>query len=549
VTTATSSQLSRPAPPRPGPPARAVLALAGFEGRRLLQSPVFLGALGLALALCVAVGGGDAVPVLDRDDVETALFLTVLAWGTLLATNLAALRSRRDRTGELLAALPTSAGSRTAAQLLATTAALPAAVAVLAVWGLTRLRDPATVGTPRPAELAVGLLLVAGGGATGVLVARWLPTVLAGPAAVVATIVLQLSWGSRQEWRWLHFVAWDPEVALDPWLDVRPAGWHLLYLAGLVTLAGVLALARDGRDRPLPAVAATTAAVVVLAGWAQTTPPTAAQVAAIVDHLERPEAFQVCQRHGRVRYCAYPTYRDWIQRWRRPVEGVLASLPAEAGAPELLVRQRAWPTVAGHLHPEVQLRLDQERAWPADGAVHPGLDWYLPGNPKVVLTLQQAELSLAAQAAAWAVGLPPVAAWPDGPCDTGGQARTVAALWLAGQATPGAGRALRARAVEVEGGGAAALVSPAPLDFYDRGPDLPGQFVAEPGSVGRGADVVAAARLLDRPQPRVRALLAAGWARLVDPQTPAGALLRAAGVAAPAPATAAAVAGEAPPCP
>jgi hypothetical protein len=524
-------------PPRAGSPAQVLAALARFEGRKLHESPIVLGMLTLALATLFVGQSGDWAVVLDRDDVTAAVSLTILAWGVLLAANLAALRSRRDRTTELLSSLPVSARSRTTGQLLAVTALLPVAVALPAAWWIqARLGSPATVGTPRPAELAVAPLLLLGGGVTGVLVARWLPTALAGPAAVLATIVLQVNWGDEQyELRWLHFVAWEPAMALDPWLDIRHAGWHLVYLLGLVGLACVAALARHGLSRPLPAVAAAAVAVVLVAGWVQTRPPTATQVAGIVDHLHRPEAHQVCEDRDGVHYCAYPTYRAWIDAWAVPVQGVLARLPAAGRDRELVVRQRVRLDNVTDLHPLVLERLDPTRVWPADGAVHPGLEWYTPGNPAVVLPLQRGELALAHQVAAWAVGLPPTPARTGWRCVAAGQARTVLAMWLAGQATPGAGRALLERAAAV--GYGSALTELATLDGYS-GPDGIEWFMGEPGSAGRGADVVAAAQLLDLAPERVAAVAAVRWERLTDPATPASELLAAVGVGAATPAPA-----------
>jgi hypothetical protein len=246
----------------------------------------------------------------------------------------------------------------------------------------------------------------------------------------------------------------------------------------------------------------------------------------------------VCQGHAGVRYCAYPTYRDWIGAWEVPVQGVLARLPAAARGRELVVRQRVRPDNVTDLHPLVLERLEPARVWPADGAVHPGLEWYTSGNPAVVLPLQRGELALAHQVAAWAVGLPPAAAGAGKPCLAGGQARTVLAMWLAGQATPGAGRALRERAAEA--GRAGALAAPATLDDYP-GPDGIERFMA---------DLAAAARLLDLPPGRVAAVAAARWERLTDPASPAAELLEAAGVATPARAAPATrPSGEGPTCP
>jgi hypothetical protein len=550
MTTVTAPRLARRSAAGSGSPARLLWELAGAEGRRLLRHPAFLALLGLAV---FALGGGafgeEVADVLDRDDVGVSLYLTLVAWGTLLATNLAALRGRRDRATELYETLPTSAPSRTAAHLLAALAVLPVALALLAAWWVSaELNNPtAAVGTPRLAELAVGPLLILGGGATGVLVARWVPTALAGPVAVVATVVLQSNWGHRHpELRWLHFVAGEP--VLDSWLDIRHAGWHLVYLVGLVVLAGTLAVGRHGFPRALTALVAAAVAVVLVAGWVQTRPPTATQVAAVVDRLERPQAHQVCEGRAGVLYCAYPTYRAWIDAWDVPVRGVLARLPAAGRGRELVVRQRLWPSNLADLHPRIRAELDPARVWRADGAVHPGLSWFIKDRVGDNLQLPRAELALGYQAAAWAVGLPPATAWPPRACDAGGQARAVAAMWLAGQATPGAGRALRERAARIERQGAAAMSAPAGFDFVDSyGPTgAVAGLVPEQGSAGRGADVVAAARLLDRPADRVAAALADRWGRLVDPATPSGTLLGELGVAVPAAGT---PTGQAPPCP
>jgi hypothetical protein len=543
-------RLARPAPLGTGAPARTVWVLARFEGRRLLRHPAVLSLLTLAVVALVGGGFGEEVAdVMDRDDVAFAvLVLTLVAWGTLLAANLAALRSRRDHTTELLESLPTPAASRDAAHLVSVAAALPVGLALLAGWWLAaELTYSATVGTPRPAELAVGLLLMLGGGATGVLVARWLPTVLAGPVAVLATIVLQSNWGHLDhELRWLHFVAGGTPSAVDPWLEVRHAGWHLSYLLALVVLAGALALARHGLPRALAGVLAGAVAVALVAGWVQTRPPAAAQVAAIVDRLERPEAHQVCERYGEVRYCAYPTYRDWIAEWRAPIEGVLARVPAPVRARGLEVDQRLWTSFLADLHPQVRARLDPARVWRADGALHPGLGWFVTDHLGDIVELPRAQLALGFQAAAWAVGLPSAVAWPPRACGAAGQARLVAALWLAGQATPEAGRALRTEAARIERS-AATMALPAALDFVDYYPIEGGPVrVPEQGAAGRGADVVAAARLLDRPADRVAAVLAGRWERVVDPATPSKALLAELGVVAPA---AGRPIGEAPPCP
>jgi hypothetical protein len=114
MTTVTEPRLERRSAAGSGSPARLVRELASAESRRLLRHPAFLSLLGLAV---LTFGGGafgeEVADVLNRDDVDISLLLTLVAWGTLLATNLAALRGRRDRAGELYETLPAPGASRT----------------------------------------------------------------------------------------------------------------------------------------------------------------------------------------------------------------------------------------------------------------------------------------------------------------------------------------------------------------------------------------------------------------------------------------------------
>ena len=337
--------------------------------------------------------------------------------------------------------------------------------------------------------------------------------------------------------RWFQAVA--PGVGPDPHLDVRRPAWHLVYLAGFVVALGVVALVRHGASRRVAVAGVVAVALLASGGWFQTRPASTARLAAMADFVQRPAAHQACELRGDVRYCAYSPYAGWFPLWDRPVRGVLTRLPAEVRARGLEVRQRIPRRDYPKIPADVRARLSPAQAWPADDVVHPGVEWFVSVPPLPVpglggrsRTSQQsgAELTLAVQTGSWAVGLPPVVGWSTPPCHAGGQARAVVALWLAGQATPPAGRALRAAADRATHGGLGpALVRPAFSE--DTGP-LKG-FRPEEGVAWQGPDVVAAVRLLDRPAQEVSAALAADWDRLTDPATPVADLFAAVGAPAP----------------
>jgi len=329
------------------------------------------------------------------------------------------------------------------------------------------------------------------------------------------------------------------QIGPDPHLDVRRPGWHLLYLVGFIVALGFVALVRHGLSRRVVVAGGVAVALLAGGGWLQTRPASSSRLAAMADFVQHPVAHQACELRRDIRYCAYSPYEGWIPLWDRPVRGVLARLPVEVRARGLEVRQRIPRRDYGKIPADVRARLSPAGAWPADGAVHPGLGWFvsvsrlpLPGlGGRKTTSDPGAELTLAVQAGSWAVGLPPVVSWSTRPCQAGGQARAVVALWLAGQATPGSGEALRAAADRAQRGGLGpALVRPAFSE--DSGP-LKG-FRSEEGVAWQGADVIAAVRLLDRPAADVAAAAAANWAHLTAPATPAAELLAAAGLPAPA---------------
>jgi len=106
---APTAPASRAARSHPGHHGRATWAMARFEGRRLLRHPLFV------LGAIVSVGlfgfvTWKAAPVLQADAILIGGCLLPTAAMTLLAANLAVLRSHRHGTDELYDGLATTRG-------------------------------------------------------------------------------------------------------------------------------------------------------------------------------------------------------------------------------------------------------------------------------------------------------------------------------------------------------------------------------------------------------------------------------------------------------
>jgi hypothetical protein len=240
--------------------ARPVLALARVEGARLLRHPLVVLASALLVAQWVVeqVGGdpAGAYPALQRADADTQTVLLTLAGAALVAANLAVLRARRHGAEPLFGTLAMPAWQRTAGHLLSLVIVglLGALLAGAHIAYLATL--PGAAGRPNPLELATGPVLVVLGGALGVLLARLVRSALAGPLAVLLLAWLlfgvdSVGYGAGEAARYMWFSVYVPQT-WSWWAPVpadllgRPAGWHLAYLAGIVLLVAVAALARSG---------------------------------------------------------------------------------------------------------------------------------------------------------------------------------------------------------------------------------------------------------------------------------------------------------------
>lgn len=516
---------------------RTLVPLARAENQRLVRHPAFI--TGIALTPLMLW----AATIVDHTSREhwrglspdVALALVPLGWFTIVATNLLALRPNRSGTVELLAALPAPQPVRTAGALSAMAAAVTAAVLLATGWVIVLGARGGAVGTPEWAEIGAGVLVVAGAVTVGVAVSRWLPFAALGIVAAVAVSVIQARFLDDTTWPWnmphshplrfLGFLA-EPTAVDDPALEIRPAWWHLVYLAALITVMCAVALARDGVPRRLGAALAAAIGVAAFAGWVQTRPLSDDQVAAMVSYITQPTAHQTCEQRRGVQYCAYPPSRHLVDEWEARVTGVLALVPPSVAQQPLEVIQRV-PTTIGNsdcgpqaflaaLPAKVADQLSPQAIWPDDRNLHPDL-----GNGSFPCDDRPTNhLFTAVQAGAWAVGLPPAPHDDDQRCTADGRARAVVALWLAAVATPDGAELLRD--LSSEGASSSGALT---FDEWDNPPMW--------GVIYTAADASLAIAMLEQPARPLADALAEDWPRWVDPATPSTDLARHLGLTPP----------------
>jgi hypothetical protein len=512
---------------------RVVPPLARADARRVFRHPAFIAGVFLTPWMLMAATGQEYT--WRRISPQIALALVPLGWLTIVAINLVALRPRRTGADELWAALPTPQPVRSCA-LLATAFVPVLAATVLAVaWVVVvGTRGSDVTGSPQWADIAVGLLIVAGSVTVGVAVARWLPHALFGVLAAIATAVIQARFLNVSTWPWdrsggdpLRFIAFvvEPSSVANAALEVRPAGWHLVYLAGLVIMMACVALARDGLQRSVGAVVGAGVLVVGVAGWMQSRPVSTARADEMVAYLTEPAPRQVCEVTASVRYCAYRGFSDDIAAWRDRVGATLALVPSAARTirPPLQVIQRAAIIVSDSdctpgrfedgLPPRVAARVSPAAMWPADGHVHPPF-------VEESFSCEERKVNgffLAVQTGAWAAGLPPAPHERNQRCTATGQARAAIALWAGAAATPKGLDTLR-HAVDSGPPGR-------PMVTYDGWDDPPMWGVDY-----AVADAKVAMAMLALPTADVSAALDRDWARWTDPGTSSSALARELGV-------------------
>lgn len=550
----------------PGLP--VALQIARREGVRILHHPVmWVGAI-LSLALFGLLTWQQA-PVLHRDDVAIAGALLPLAAATMIATNLAATRSARHGTDELYEGTATSDLLRTTGHLLSVVFAVGAALLIAGAMLVYMLLDD-PVGIPRVAEILNGIATVALLGVMGIALGRWKAHPALGPLAVVVVMALEILLiqpviglqatvdpiAVRIPW----FALWVPlsmtnEVPSE--LVIRPSAAHLLYLTGLGVLVAAFALTRHGRGPRVMALLIAGAVGATIGAIGQLTPPGPAQRAALAALIEHPEDHQVCEERRGVTYCAYPAYAPWIDRWARPIEGALDRIPPEERPEGLVVRQTFGTYFEGPIDvPEATVRRaerDRRRRLRA-GSSEPA--FWLQTHWGRGETEGLYEIGLALYAAMEAVDFPStrqemrltdseaavvrktmLVTLPQNLraraerrlsrgrayyCTSLGQARGLAALWIAAQATPATRAAVTQAAHENQYG----------LDIYENDgkrfayyvdPYMPLYPLTQPPMLNRvqftDAEFHYAVKLLQHPADDVAAIFAQRWDEVVDPTT------------------------------
>jgi hypothetical protein len=527
-------------------PRRAVLQLARVEARLLQVHPGTVVGFALLLAL-----GPMAMFSSERIDLGTAeadqlLVCVLFAWGVLVASACAVLRSRRHHTDELLATMPMSITSRTAAHLVATASMVVAGTIVTALVFLVSATR--SFGTPRWSIVALGPVLVVGAAALGVAVARWIPMMGVAFAACIATVIVQANFHHQSpQWRWLHFLAYSDVTSHYRELEIRHDEWHLVFLVATIGLPVAVALLRSGWTRQVAAVLGATVLVLTISGYAQLREPGTDGVAAAAARLEHPVDVQSCATRGVVTACVWPRLEHVRPTLFDVVGGVAAAAPPAALPKGITTSMRPYIDVRTVVEPAIARAVDPSIVF--------GRDAVVTADHGEVRS-DDTEVALAYRAALTVVGLPDTvwwaqtgsgsAAWttqllarhdnglrvaiasPLTTCSAAGEARAVVAGWLTRQATPAtrlAGSVATERALG---------------DWVDLDDDY-GNYtyrIPDPtpvhGTVLLAADWLAAAWLSENVAAgEVQRVLAANWPVLIDPSTPSARLFELGGWSVP----------------
>lgn len=497
-----------------------VYELTWFEAIRMVRHPLtWVGTLASFYSVYELFWGRG--PVLERDSILLAGAMLPVAATTLLVSFYSVLRQRA--TPELLSTQPADRNMRLVGVQLGTFGPGLVGLAVMTI-GTVYLLSGDPIGRLLWLELLSGIIMIPAAGVVGTALARWLPHPIVAPVALVGLGVVQF-WASPgfevfDRFPWSDYVNADIEW-LAPWmvidgfapLDVigdRPAFLHLLFLIvfGLV----VAYLTRERIQARFVSRVAVAAGFVVVLGTVSV--GIADDEADVFEWPAATEA-QVCRVDDGVEYCAFRFYEGWIPRWQATVAAVDELAPVDLDRVVQRPHNIGWDDDSG-LGDRTGLALTT-------------LEWDRPG------ATPEQQFSLALMAAQTSVGLPGVAQLrpfteaeideileqnPDASqglrealveeerersCSAVGQARTVAAVWIAGSATPDG-----ARVVDW-------LIERRPefdrfsLAFIDPSHRL-GVIVGRP-------DAELARRLLTLPEEEVHTTFTENWDGLVDPQT------------------------------
>jgi hypothetical protein len=364
-----------------------------------------------------------------------------IAMAVLVVAQLAAGRPSRNAMADLYASFPTSAATRTLAQLFGLLGAMPASL-LLAGGTAAAVEMTGVVGVPSIWALAGGLLLVIAAGAVGIAIGRRFPHPLAG---VLGALVLFVPFSQSNRFSgpniWLYpwIKPWQLDFLPGPLAGYPPVGAHAAELAGIAVLAGIVALvvsANGARAKSVLAFAAILSlAATCLAGAAQLRAIPTADLNRLVQAAVDPVSVQRCTTVGEGRYCLYPDFGPELASIQAPVDAVLTRLPVRP-ARQLTVAQATEVTpdttlTHGHPEPQVSQWNAELQRGPASGSATASTI-YLPVN----VTPSDARFYLALAAGEWAAGFPTeIANGNSSPCLPYNQAREAIAIWLALLAT------------------------------------------------------------------------------------------------------------------
>jgi hypothetical protein len=243
--------------PPPASTPRAIRTLARVEGRKLLRHPAFIPGIALSGALVLLAGWGRKSHSVVEPLWPAGSPIGPLAVFGFVAANLAALRDRVNGTEELFGSTAVPRRARTAALLVSVAWAVGASVVLLAPF-VGAFAVSYGVSLADVVKLLEEPLIVAVLALAGVAVGRLLPTRLAAPVAAFFAFVLVGAYA--------HPTLAPQFLSLYVIPDSLPSvGWHILYLAGIGTLATAVALMKDGVRRSL-VVAAAVGVLAIAAG-------------------------------------------------------------------------------------------------------------------------------------------------------------------------------------------------------------------------------------------------------------------------------------------
>ncbi|MEW9530486.1 hypothetical protein [Microbispora sp. NPDC049125] len=418
-----------------GRPGTGPVSLMRFEGARLLRSPLLWGAAALTVALRTWQTWF-RVPDWSVVTMDASYAGLIVAAAALMAANIATTRERRHGMPEMLGALPVRAPARTRALIVATPAVAAGVAGVATAVHLLSLLPTSAAGRFDPWEALTGPVAAALGAVLGVALGRWLPSLVAGPVAVFAFAVPIELGREGSPWAALLPVIVHHEVPV--FVAPRPSAAHLVYLLAATLLLAGLGMCRHGLRLRRALAVVTGLAVAVPTGATAVAGAHFAPAEALAP-LMLPSAHH-CRDVDRVRYCAYPGYQRWIPLWSQAVHPVVAAIPPAARDRVPEIRQRVGFVSMGvrrmtALPPRWAHLSGPFFDWGRNGVERTSQAWLggqvaaeVAGLPLVWYRMLTTDPHNGASNIHVYQGTPGCAAW--------GQARTLVALWLGGQAGP-----------------------------------------------------------------------------------------------------------------